>query len=78
MKSKVPTGQSQSAQALGHKLLTSWPFYPMGVNLRVNPVELTASELRLLTYFMHQLGRIILQSELTERLYIDPHTEPTE
>lgn len=32
-------------------------------------VDLTASELRLLTYFMHRPGRIISQSELTERLY---------
>ena len=33
------------------------------------PVELTASELKLLTYFMHRPGRIISQGELTERLY---------
>ncbi len=33
------------------------------------PVDLTASELKLLTYFMHRPGRIISQGELTERLY---------
>jgi DNA-binding response OmpR family regulator len=33
------------------------------------PVELTASELRMLSYFMHRPGRIISQGELTENLY---------
>lgn len=33
------------------------------------PVELTASELRMLSYFMHRVGRVIPQSELTEHLY---------
>ena len=33
------------------------------------PVELTASELRMLTYFMHRPGRVISQGELTEHLY---------
>ncbi len=32
-------------------------------------VELTARELRMLTYFMHRVGRIIPQAELTEHLY---------
>ncbi|WP_198151110.1 response regulator transcription factor [Hyphomicrobium sulfonivorans] len=32
-------------------------------------IDLTASEFRLLTYFMHRPGRIVSQSELTERLY---------
>lgn len=32
-------------------------------------VELTASELRMLTYFMHRPGRVISQGELTEHLY---------
>ncbi len=32
-------------------------------------VELTASELRMLSYFMHRLGRVISQAELTEHLY---------
>jgi len=32
-------------------------------------VELTASELRMLTYFMHRPGRVISQTELTEHLY---------
>lgn len=32
-------------------------------------VELTASELRMLTYFMHRPGRVISQSELMEHLY---------
>lgn len=33
------------------------------------PIELTALEMRMLNYFMHRLGRIIPQSELTEHLY---------
>jgi DNA-binding response OmpR family regulator len=33
------------------------------------PIELTASELRMLNYFMHRIGRIVSQSELTEHLY---------
>jgi DNA-binding response OmpR family regulator len=32
-------------------------------------VELTASELRMLSYFMHRVGRVISQAELTEHLY---------
>ena len=32
-------------------------------------VELTASELRMLSYFMHRVGRVISQSELMEHLY---------
>jgi len=32
-------------------------------------VELTASELRMLTYFMHRPGRVVSQAELSERLY---------
>jgi DNA-binding response OmpR family regulator len=32
-------------------------------------VELTASELRMLTYFMHREGRVISQNELMEHLY---------
>jgi two-component system OmpR family response regulator len=32
-------------------------------------VELTASELRMLTYFLHRVDRIISQQELTEHLY---------
>ena len=32
-------------------------------------VELTASELRMLTYFMHRVGRVISQNELMEHLY---------
>lgn len=32
-------------------------------------VELTASELRMLTYFMHRPGRVISQNELMEHLY---------
>ena len=32
-------------------------------------VELTASELRMLTYFMHRPGRVISQSELMDHLY---------
>ncbi|MEZ5857099.1 MAG: response regulator transcription factor [Hyphomicrobiaceae bacterium] len=33
------------------------------------PIELTAHELKMLTYFMHRLGRIIPQSELADHLY---------
>ena len=33
------------------------------------PCDLTASELRMLTYFMHRPGRVISQGELTEHLY---------
>jgi len=36
---------------------------------RGEPVELTAFELRMLGYFMHRLGRVISQNELTEHLY---------
>ena len=32
-------------------------------------VELTASELRMLNYFMHRVGRVISQAELMEHLY---------
>jgi two-component system OmpR family response regulator len=34
-----------------------------------NEVELTASELRMLSYFMHRVGRVISQGELMEHLY---------
>ncbi len=41
-------------------------------------VELTASELRMLTYFMHRVNRIISQKELTEHLYeLDETANPT-
>jgi two-component system OmpR family response regulator len=39
------------------------------VSVGGKPVDLTASELRMLTYFMHRPGRIISQGELTEHLY---------
>jgi two-component system OmpR family response regulator len=39
------------------------------VMLNGTPVELTASELKMLTYFLHRIGRIISQAELTEHLY---------
>lgn len=39
------------------------------VTLDGNPVDVTARELRMLNYFMHRIGRIIPQSELTEHLY---------
>ncbi len=32
-------------------------------------IELTARELKMLNYFMHRVGRIVSQSELTEHLY---------
>lgn len=39
------------------------------VTLANEPIELTAHELKMLTYFMHRLGRIIPQSELVDHLY---------
>lgn len=33
------------------------------------PIDLTARELRMLNFFMHRLGRIVSQAELTEHLY---------
>jgi two-component system OmpR family response regulator len=39
------------------------------VTLNGTPVELTASELKMLTYFLHRIGRIVSQAELTEHLY---------
>jgi DNA-binding response OmpR family regulator len=46
------------------------------VSVGNNPVELTASELRMLSYFMHRIGRVISQGELTEHLYgLDDTTE---
>jgi DNA-binding response OmpR family regulator len=33
------------------------------------PVELTAREMRMLNYFMHRIGRVVSQAELTEHLY---------
>jgi two-component system OmpR family response regulator len=39
------------------------------VMLNGTPVELTASELKMLTYFLHRIGRIVSQAELTEHLY---------
>lgn len=32
-------------------------------------IELTARELKMLTYFMHRVGRIVSQAELTDHLY---------
>lgn len=37
--------------------------------LNGEPIELTARELRMLSYFMHRIGRIVSQAELTEHLY---------
>jgi two-component system OmpR family response regulator len=39
------------------------------VMLNGTPVELTASELKILTYFLHRIGRIVSQAELIEHLY---------
>jgi len=39
------------------------------VTLDGEPVELTARELQMLNYFMHRVGRIVSQAELTEHLY---------
>lgn len=37
--------------------------------LNGTPVELTASELKILTYFLHRIGRIVSQAELIDHLY---------
>lgn len=39
------------------------------VALDGTPVDLTAKELRMLNYFMHRIGRVVSQTELTEHLY---------
>lgn len=39
------------------------------VELNGLSIELTAKELRMLNYFMHRLGRVVSQAELTEHLY---------
>jgi len=39
------------------------------VMLNGTPIELTASELKILTYFLHRIGRIVSQAELIEHLY---------
>ncbi len=39
------------------------------VTLNGEPIDVTARELRMLNYFMHRIGRIISQAELTEHLY---------
>ena len=42
-----------------------------------NPVELTAQEFRILTYFMHRQGRVISQSQLLDHLYsMDTERDP--
>jgi two-component system, OmpR family, response regulator len=42
-----------------------------------NPVELTAKEFRILTYFMHRQGRVISQSQLLDHLYsMDAERDP--
>ncbi len=39
------------------------------VSVHDKTVELTALELKMLTYFMHHIGRIVSQAELTDHLY---------
>jgi two-component system OmpR family response regulator len=39
------------------------------VLLNGSPIDLTARELKILTYFLHRIGRIVSQAELTEHLY---------
>lgn len=39
------------------------------VLLNGEPLELTARELKMLNYFLHRVGRVISQAELTEHLY---------
>ena len=44
---------------------------PRGARISVNgvPVRLTAHEFRVLSYLMHQGGRVVSQAELTEHIY---------
>jgi two-component system, OmpR family, response regulator len=47
------------------------------VTVSGNPVELTAQEFRILTYFMHRQGRVISQSQLLDHLYsMDTERDP--
>jgi two-component system OmpR family response regulator len=47
------------------------------VTVSGNPVELTAQEFRMLTYFMHRQGRVISQSQLLDHLYsMDTERDP--
>ena len=47
------------------------------VTLGGKPVDLTASEFRLLNYFMHRQGRVIPQTELLDHLYsLDEERDP--
>jgi two-component system OmpR family response regulator len=47
------------------------------VTVSGNPVELTAKEFRILTYFMHRQGRVISQSQLLDHLYsMDAERDP--
>lgn len=39
------------------------------VLLNGEPLEMTARELKMLNYFLHRIGRVISQAELTEHLY---------
>lgn len=39
------------------------------ITLNGQQVDLTAREMRMLNYFMHRVGRIVSQAELTEHLY---------
>ena len=39
------------------------------VLLNGKPIELTASELKMLTYFMYRVGRVVSQAELVDHLY---------
>lgn len=39
------------------------------VEVEGRPADLTAKEIRMLNYFMHRIGRIVSQAELTEHLY---------
>lgn len=39
------------------------------------PVELTALEFRMLTYFLHRVGRLVTQAELNEHIYSDGETK---
>lgn len=47
------------------------------VTVAGSPVELTAQEFRILSYFMHRQGRVISQSQLLDHLYsMDTERDP--
>lgn len=58
----------QASSMLTHKGITLDTSAGRGM-LNGQTIELTAKELRMLSYFMHRIGRIVSQAELTDHLY---------